>query len=157
MSLKEKLQSLNKSKNDTKIDWEKKKTDWQTEIDKTLNETKEWFQQYINSELFRVVEIEKSITEEYLGTYNVKQLEYEFGTFRLVFEPMGRNILGALGRIDIYLRGNKTDKYLLVLLETEDGTSKWFLSSFKDKTKRMEFNKTNMEKLIEDWIDQNTI
>lgn len=157
MSLKTKLQKLNGYKSANTIDWEKIKTDWQAEIETTLNETKIWFQSYIESELFRVVETEKSITEEYLGTYKVKQLEYEFGTFRLVFEPMGINIMGAMGRIDVYLRGRKTDKYILVLLETKEGQSKWFLSSFKDKSIRIVFNKSNLEKLIEDWIDQNTI
>ena len=84
------------------------------------------------------------------------QLEFEFDAFRLVFEPMGRNILGAIGRIDVYLRGRKTDKYVLVLLETEEGNTKWVLSTFSDKSVRIEFNKVNMERLIEDWIDQNT-
>ncbi len=130
--------------------------EWLAEIDRTLNETKFWFKPYIESGIFRIVEKEIFITEEYLGAYRTKQLEYEFGTFRLVFEPMGRNIFGASGRIDVYLRGNKVDKYMIVLLETEEGIRKWFLSPFKDKSIRIEFNKANMEKLIEDWIDQNT-
>ena len=156
MNLKEKLEKLNDSRFVEQIDWEKRKADWQMQVEEILNETKRWFQPYIESRLFQLVETEKTLTEEDLGTYRAKQLEYLFGSFRLVFEPVGRNILGASGRIDVYMRGNKIDKYVLVLLETNDGL-RWFLSPFKDKSIRMEFNQTNMEKLIEDWIDQNSI
>ncbi len=157
MSLKDKLQKLNESKQSSAIDWESRKTEWQKAVQTVLTEIKEWFKPYIESGLFQIVETEKSITEEYLGTYNTNQLEFQFNSFRLVFEPMGRNILGAMGRIDVYLRGRKTDKYVLILLETKDKEANWFLSTFKDKSVRIEFNKANTEKLIEDWIDENTI
>lgn len=157
MSLKEKLQELNKSKTSNQIDWESRKTDWQNAVNTVLTEIKDWFRPYIEADLFQVVETEKNISEEYIGTYKTTQLEFGFNSFRLVFEPMGRNILGAMGRIDVYLRGRKTDKYVLVLLETKEGKAKWFMSPFNDKSVRIEFNKINMEKLIEEWIDQNTI
>ena len=157
MGLKEKLQRLNDSKTSGQIDWGLRTIEWQNAVEAVLSEVKNWFEPYIKSGLIHVVEVEKSISEENMGTYTTTQLEFEFDAFRLVFEPMGRNILGAIGRIDVYLRGRKTDKYVLVLLETEEGNTKWVLSTFSDKSVRIEFNKVNMERLIEDWIDQNTI
>jgi len=156
MSLKEKLEKLNKSNGDS-VDWQKRKTDWQNDVDIILTETKKWFQPYLDSNLFILKETKKTITEEFIGTYSVSLLEFEFGTYRLVFEPVGRNILGAMGRIDVFLRGSKSDKYMLILLETKAGESKWFLSPFKDKSQRVEYTHSNIEKLIETWLDQNTI
>jgi len=156
MGLEDKLQKLNKSDTSKKVDLKKVLLEWQTQVKDTLDETQNWLKSYLDQGLLKVVEKEKTINEEILGEYKVKQLEYEFGKFRLVFEPMGRNILGAWGRIDVYLRGNKTNKYVLVLLGEKFETSKWYLSSFQNKSKRDEFNKVNLEKLIEDWIDKNT-
>ncbi|OIP02196.1 MAG: hypothetical protein COX70_01870 [Flavobacteriales bacterium CG_4_10_14_0_2_um_filter_32_8] len=156
MGLKDKLQKLSKTETTKKIDLEKVISEWQTEVEKTLKETLDWLKPYLEQGLLKAVEKEKTIKEEILGEYTIKQLEYEFGKFRLVFEPMGRNILGAWGRIDVYLRGSKTDKYVLVLLGENFKISKWYLSSFQDKSKRTEFNKKNLEKLIEEWIDKNT-
>jgi len=157
MSLKEKLQKLNESAPITNSDWQKKKDDWQKQIEAVLKATKEWFKPYIESNLFQLKETKKDITEEFIGTYTVNQLEFEFGSFRLVFEPVGLNIIGAMGRIDVFFRGNKTDKYILILLETKEGEAKWFIAPFKDKTLRVEYTNANIESIIETWIDQNTI
>ena len=156
MGLEDKLQKLSKTKTPKKVDSEKVLFEWKTEVEKTLKKTMDWLKSYQDKGLLKAMEKEKTIREEVLGEYKVKQLEYEFGKFRLVFEPMGRNILGAWGRIDVYLRGSKTDKYVLILLGEKFETSKWYLSSFQDKSKRTDFNKKNLENLIEDWIDKNT-
>lgn len=156
MGLKDKLQKISKTETTKKVDLKKVLSEWQKQVQITLTKTQDWLKPYLEQGLLKVVENEKTINEEIFGEYKVKQLEYEFGKYRLVFEPMGRNILGAWGRIDVYFRGNKTDKYVLVLLGEKFETSKWYLSSFQNKSKRIEFNKENLEKLIEDWIDQNT-
>ena len=156
MGLEDKLQKLSKFETTKKIDLQKVVLEWQTEVKKTLGKTQDWLKPYIDKGLLQVVEKEKSINEEILGEYKVKQLEYEFGKFRLVFEPVGRNILGAWGRIDVFLRGNKVDKYLLVHLGEDIKIAKWYLSSFQNKSIRTEFTKANLEKLIEEWIDKNS-
>ncbi|MCD4795385.1 MAG: hypothetical protein K8R54_19290 [Bacteroidales bacterium] len=158
MGLKDKLEELNKTKSIDEIDTQKIISDWQKEVKETLGKTKKWFKSYIDKGLLKTIENNKNITEEQLGSYEIDLLEYEFGRNSfLVFEPVGRNILGAWGRIDVYLRGRKTDKYILVLLGDNFKNAKWFLAPFTDKSKKIEFNKANLEGLIEKWIDQNTI
>lgn len=125
MGLETKLQRLHESKSNNHIDWEKRKTEWQSEILKIFDETKLWLKSYIESGLIHVEESEILIREEFLGAYKVKQLEFEFGDFQLVFEPVGRNTYGAKGRIDLYLRGSKSDKYVLVLLDSDESKLKW--------------------------------
>lgn len=156
MSLKDKLEKLNKETSSQKVDLERVKKDWLEKIDELYSQTNDWFDSYIKEGLFTVVEKEKKINEEHLGVYQTKQLEYEFGQNCLVIEPMGRNIIGAWGRVDVYFRGNKSDKYILVLLGEKFESATWYLSSFQDKRKRLEWNKENLEKLIENWIDKNT-
>jgi hypothetical protein len=81
-------------------------------------------------------------------------LEYKFGQYSLIFEPMGRNIIGAWGRVDVYVSGFKSDKYMLILIGDSFNDADWFFSSFQDKRIKMAFNKDNIEKIIENWIDK---
>jgi hypothetical protein len=156
MSLKDKLRKISEADKKVEVDIPKIISQWQHEVEKTLNETKVWFKEYIDQGIFTVIETEKSLNEEIIGDYKIKMIEYEIGKFRLVFEPMGHNIIGAWGRIDVFFRGNKTDKYVLILLGEKFETSTWFLSSFQNKSIRIEFNKVNVEKLVEEWIDKNS-
>ncbi len=156
MSLKDKLEKINKEASLPSIDIENVKKEWVSKVEKLYNQIKDWFSSYIDDGLFDIVEKSKIITEENLGGYDIKQLECKFGKNCLVIEPMGRDILGAWGRVDVYFRGNKSDKYMLVLLGEEFNSAAWHLLSFQDKSKRMEWNKENLEKLIENWIDKNT-
>ncbi len=157
MSLKVKLEKLKASQTGNQIDWQQRKKEWIQKVNDVLNQTKSWFSAYAQDGLIKPIETQKTISEEFLGDYQATQLEYEFGTNRLVFEPMGRNIVGGKGRIDVYLRGRKIDKYILVLLETTGGEEKWFLSPFEDKSRRTEFTKESLEQLVEGWIENISI
>jgi hypothetical protein len=156
MSLKEKLEKINKVSSLENVDIEKVKQEWFDRVNTLYTQTKDWFKSYITDGLFVIVEKDKKINEEHLGSYTIIQLEYEFGEHSLVFEPMGRNILGAWGRIDVYLRGSKSDRYMLILLGEKFDSADWILSSFQDKSIRIPLNKENLEKIIENWIDTNS-
>jgi hypothetical protein len=156
MTLTEKLQKIKNAKNLHDEDPVHQRKVWQLEIEKIYAEIKLWFSSYIDSGLFNVIEPPKNIEEEALGIYTVNVLELEFGNLRLVFEPIARNIFGYNGLMYVYIRGNKSDRYQLLLQETDNDTQKWILSSFKDRSIRFDFNKANMERLLEQWIDQYT-
>jgi hypothetical protein len=156
MSLKEKLEQINKDSSSQNTDIEQVKNEWIERVEALFAQTTDWLAPYLKEGLFKIVEKVKNINEEQLGAYRMKQLEYEFGEHCLIIEPMGRNIIGSWGRIDIYFRGNKTDKYLLILLGDTFDTATWYLSSFQDKRLRFDWNKDNFEKLIENWIDNNS-
>ena len=43
----------------------------------------------------------KTITEDFMGTYTVRELVLRVGEEIAVFSPKGRNIVGASGRVDL--------------------------------------------------------
>src|ERR1039457_5502159 len=51
--------------------------------------------------LVAVSQVEKEITEEYLGTYRVPELILDIGAETVRFSPKGRNTIGANGRVDL--------------------------------------------------------
>ncbi len=154
MSLTEKLRAIRDAENQKKDDSIKLKEQWQEAVQKILTETKSWFSEYIEQGLFKAIEGKKIVHEELLGEYSVSTIDYEIGNFRLAFDPIGRVILGSWGRIDVYFRGNKTDKYMLILIGESFDNAKWYLSPFQDRSNRKEFTKENIESIIETWIDQ---
>ena len=48
-----------------------------------------------------VDELESDVTEDFIGTYKVPQLQLTVGRDRAVFSPKGVNIIGAKGRVDL--------------------------------------------------------
>ena len=80
-----------------KIDWESKKNEWVKLVNELCDEMKIWAE----SQGWFVDKHEKTITEEHLGTYIVHELFIKNSEGRLTIEPIGRNIIGAEGRVDI--------------------------------------------------------
>ncbi|WP_044749401.1 hypothetical protein [Bacillus alveayuensis] len=56
--------------------------------------------------------------EEYLGEYATNKLYINFPNQKVVIEPIGKNIIGAMGRIDM-IGKNGNIKFLLVDKEAE--------------------------------------
>jgi hypothetical protein len=83
------------------IDDEKIKEDWLAKIDEFYSLIQKFLHDYL--EEGKIVKEWKTIqlSEETLGEYEVKQLILKIGNTRIVFTPIGRIILGALGRIDM--------------------------------------------------------
>jgi len=68
-----------------------------------------------------VDELESEVTEDFIGTYKVPQLQLTVGRDRVVFSPKGVNVIGAKGRVD--LRG---DRDTVTLIRTaSDGDGEW--------------------------------
>ena len=83
------------------IDDEKIKEDWLAKIDEFYSLIQKFLHDYLQEG--KIVKEWKTIqlSEETLGEYEVKQLILKIGNTRIVFTPIGRIILGALGRIDM--------------------------------------------------------
>ncbi|NLX14938.1 MAG: hypothetical protein GXY44_14990 [Phycisphaerales bacterium] len=79
------------------IDWDKRKQTWCGLVAELMREIKTW----AGEEGWLVQERQKQITEEHLGTYSVPELTIKTPGGYVVAEPVGRNIVGADGRIDI--------------------------------------------------------
>lgn len=111
---KEKFEEYLKSQQNTQdktIDWELKKEEWIKEIDTFLEQIKSYFEKYRDS----VVIQEQSLTinEEYLGAYTTKKLIIKFNNDTVTFIPVGKNIIGAKGRVDMEGKAGKV-KFVLV-------------------------------------------
>ncbi|MEA1967032.1 MAG: hypothetical protein U9N77_02270 [Thermodesulfobacteriota bacterium] len=152
MTFKEKLKELRNSSEDTKIDWGKNKKDWIDSV-KLLFSTiqDDWFSELEAEGLLKINTSLISISEEYIGTYTIDKMEITYSTSCVVFAPVGRNIIGGEGRIDLYLKG-EFGKGLMLILYRENNTDNWFIVSKESRREKELLSKSSLERTIEQWI-----
>lgn len=82
---------------ETTIDWDAKKVSWIESLDELYREIEVW----ATERGWEILKEETTLTEEHLGTYSVLRLTVRHPNGRLYVEPVGANILGAEGRVDL--------------------------------------------------------
>src|SRR5712692_10130737 len=78
---------------------------------------KEQVQTWAQSRGWKVTELAPSVTDDSVGTYEAPILEIDTPKGRVVLEPIGRDILGVNGRVDLYAWPTH---YRVMLLRSED-------------------------------------
>jgi hypothetical protein len=86
------------------IDWKKKQKEWTKSIDELYTAIRGYLSKVIADGTVTVEYRPKTITEEPVGTYEVKELVLRVGEEIAVLSPKGMYIVGASGRVD--LRGD---------------------------------------------------
>jgi len=79
------------------IDWEKRRDDWLVHVRALTASIRQWAEQ----RRWFVDEQEKLVVEDYIGSYAVPTLFIQAPSGKIHVEPVGCNIVGAEGRVDI--------------------------------------------------------
>jgi len=95
-------------------DWDRKRDDWLTKLRDLIDSIKSWADQ----RRWLVDENEKTIDEDHVGRYPVPTLFIQAPSGKIVVEPIGCNIIGAQGRVDIESFPS-LNRLLLVLINGE--------------------------------------
>lgn len=79
------------------IDWDTKRETWLTLVNSLVSDIATWAEE----QGWPVHRDEKQLKEEHLGQYSVPDLVIRLPGGRIIVEVVGRNIIGAEGRVDI--------------------------------------------------------
>jgi hypothetical protein len=154
ITLREKLEKRAQQQKDANdIDWEKRKRLWIDYIKNLYDTVESWLHDYVDDGYMAFNRSKKkTITEKDVETYEIEILEIDIEGDIVVFDPVGTNIIGAWGRVDVYLRGHKADKVMLFLYgdENEPEREGWILL-FDEY--RFDFNKARLEELLLIWFE----
>ena len=101
------------------VDWDQKRREWLQYLGQFYERVETFMCQYIDQGSVRVErDGTKELYEEFIGRYTAKTMALEIGRNRIEFDPVGTNLIGAKGRVD--MRSAKgTVKFVLV---PEDAT-----------------------------------
>jgi hypothetical protein len=152
MSLKEKLKKLEEKEKEQVVNWEEKRRIWLSSVAELYQKIEQWFKPLIDENLMQLERTDKQLDDGPLGEYGIPQLEVAMGDKTVIFEPIARNVIGAQGRIDLYVRGYKEEKWFLLRFEESENKSSWELCKSTNKFDRKPLNKSNLETLFEQWI-----
>jgi hypothetical protein len=97
-----------------RIDWEHKRDDWLAKLRELVDSIRSWAEQ----RRWLVDEHEKTIDEDHIGRYTAPTLFIQSPNGKIVVEPIGCNIIGAQGRVDIESFPS-LNRLLLVLVDGE--------------------------------------
>jgi len=95
------------------IDWAKKKEEWLSFLSKFYAQVEKFLGKYLSSGQIRLRYRAIKIVEEYIGEYEVKTLMIDIGRNQITLEPIGTNLIGAKGRVDMNGPNGKV-KFVLV-------------------------------------------
>jgi hypothetical protein len=87
----------NRARAATQRDWDRKREDWLAKLRDLMNSIRAWAEQ----RRWFVDEHEKTIEEDHIGQYTVPALFIQAPGGKIHVEPIGCDIIGAQGRVDI--------------------------------------------------------
>ena len=95
------------------IDWETKKQIWLASIEKLYNNINNWLAPSVEEQLIEVIYEKAMLSEDYIGSYSVKNMIIQTGFERVLLKPKGMIIMGSAGRVDLI--GETGTVWLLLL------------------------------------------
>ncbi|MBE0508550.1 MAG: hypothetical protein IBX50_17840 [Marinospirillum sp.] len=84
---------------ENEIDWAGKLATWQAAVESFIDQVKAYLSEF--SDDIHIKNGTVTLSEEFLGTYEVPSLTLKLPAGRVLIKPVGTNLIGASGRIDM--------------------------------------------------------
>jgi hypothetical protein len=106
------------------INREEQQKIWLTGLNQLYAEINDWLSVPIQEQIVIVSYEETTLVEDFVSPYLVKNLCINVGTELVILKPMGMNVIGAAGRVDML---GEDGIIMLVLLKQETGEYQWHI------------------------------
>lgn len=103
-----------------RIDWNERRKAWLRHIDKFYQIIQGFLKEYLNRGKINIDFSPLTLNEEYIGSYETKELHLMMGNQEAVFSPVGTRMIGSRGRIDLE---GKAGKVRFVLVDKDKESS----------------------------------
>jgi|SRR5271154_5029891 len=107
------------------IDWASKKAQWQANVKGFYREVESFLKSYTKSGKIQIKYDETTLREDYIGEYKVERAIILLGAHSISLQPIGTNLFGARGRIDMI---GPRGKVTFVLVDKESDKPKLSVS-----------------------------
>ena len=153
-SLADKLKQIAASQPDSSLDGDARQKAWVKHVNGLYRHLKTWLSDSAKSGHISFNVQKVTLSEDNLGSYEMDALELDLvGAHQIIFQPVEMNILGAVGRIDVYHRGYNPHKVMLLLHDEGNNKFHWELWKGFKKEAQQTFNKGALEALLSQWIE----
>lgn len=97
----------------TTVDWGQKREEWLRYLGQFYKLVEGFMREYVEQGKVRLERGTKRLHEEFIGDYPVDTLALYIGSNKIDFDPVGTNLIGARGRVDMR-SAQGTVKFVLV-------------------------------------------
>ena len=121
------MQSQSSLANKETVDWNRRRELWLKNLEQLYLQIRDWLRSYKDD--YDIIEVledvpDIQIQEKFLDAYDAPQLKFKIGRHQFLFQPVGTNIVGAQGRVDLY---GPYGKRMLIKPEVGEEKRKWYL------------------------------
>ena len=139
MALKDTLEKLKEQQNKQR-EAERKAPqiieEWQRSVDQLFSGIRGYLSEYETGGLMVFSDQMITLSEEALGSYQIKEMDIQSGGTVVEVKPVGRIILGATGRVDMHVKGKTLEDDSVILLRAPEKDTPnfiWRISTPVDK------------------------
>jgi hypothetical protein len=83
------------------VDWDERRDNYLAAVDDLYRQIEGMLAEAVEQKTVVLQRRPKQLTENYIGTYSAQDLILAVGDEQVRFSPRGRNIVGAIGRVDV--------------------------------------------------------
>ena len=83
------------------VDWDQQREEWLQYLDQFYKLIEGYMREYVDQGKVRLQRGTKTLHEEFIGDYSADTMALDIGTNKIVFDPIGTNLIGAKGRVDM--------------------------------------------------------
>jgi hypothetical protein len=117
MALKDTLQQLNDKARQPSLDRKAYVKDWQDAVLNFFDKIRDYLKEYAEDGSLRFSALTQvGLSEEALGNYTVSMMRITAGPAIIEVRPVGRMIVGASGRVDLYRQGRSSPSQRVLAL-----------------------------------------
>ena len=135
---------------DNQFDWDKQKREWLEYLEELFHRFEGALKEYQQSKKVKIAYDEIDIAEDYIGNYKARTMTIEFAGEMIVLKPIGTNLIGAKGRVDMYGR-NGSAKIVLVDSRMKSMRDHVKVSVYVGEMTQKEEPKTQKEAIKWEW------
>lgn len=95
------------------VDWVRKKEEWLSFLSDFYAQVEKFLHEYLSSGQIKLRCRTTKIVEEYIGEYEANTTVIDIGRSQITLDPIGTNLIGAKGRVDMNGPNGKV-KFVLV-------------------------------------------
>jgi hypothetical protein len=150
MALREKLREIKQAQSGAATDRKALLSDWRKAVDTLFKRIHNDLSDYEKEGLIAFKTQPLSRSEEQLGDYVVDMLELGMGPHTVIALPVGRFVIGAAGRVDVYRQGRVSEGYML--LRTKPEGDVWSIAKKENPLQAEPLTKAALEKMIENLL-----
>ncbi len=158
MGFKEKLALLAEQNKDRAGQLEEDRKTWIHEVNQLYKMIIDnWFKEYIEqgniNYIYFSLDTDRAECDDFITGTEIMELTLGGGP-SVVLEPVGINVVGAFGKIKLYLLGHKDERVLLLLTLDGDKNFHWKLWRNNKQKDDILFNRGIFESLLNEWLEK---